>query len=337
MDVLTLQNKLQTCPELIEIVLQKLGHEHIKDQGKYYSFCSLGGDNINGCSLIKENLVYSGWSHGKRGSIFSLVMEEKGCSFPRALDLIASWIGIKKEERIVIKHPFNYFYKDIVKNSYGISSLQTYSESELPPQNRLSKLWLDDGVDLLTQEEFGIRLDLESNRIIIPEHNTEGKLIGAKARVNDKNCPLDQRWSMYIPFSKSQVCYGYVQNYKYIQEKNTVIILESEKGVNQACSFGIRCCLAIGGHDISETQANIIRSLMVKNIILAFDEGICNEEVIWNAKKLISNIRLFSSNVFIIDMENQDLIPKGSKDSITDNGYKIFKQMIINHKIKIGE
>lgn len=216
------------------------------------------------------------------------------------LKFSARCLGIKADDLSTkIKYPFNHFYKNIIRSNYEYE-IEEHSESELPSKYNLSKYWLDEGVDLLTQEYYGVRLDLPSNRIVIPEYDINGRLVGAKARVNDKNCPHDQRWSMYIPYPKSQICYGYHHNYKNIQQKDTVIIVESEKSVMQARSFGVNCCMAIGGHNISEAQKKIIKSLMVKNVIIAYDEGICQEESEYEAKKLLTSFLIVTYFMLVI-------------------------------------
>lgn len=328
MNVIDLQAYIENTPEHIETILEKLGHESIRDRGKYYSCCNIGGDNINGLSVLKEGLIYNNFSHGGKGNIFSLVMEEKECNFRRALDLISGWIGYKytQSEKTIL--PFNGFYKSIIKSSIEPElNMKEYSETDLPPADSLSKKWLKDGVDLLTQEKFGIRVDHESNRIIIPEYSFDGKLIGAKARYNGE-CELDERWSMYIPFSKSLTLYGWNENYKYIQNKRSAIIFESEKSVLQTRSMGLNVGLALGGHDFSSTQSKYIKSLFCDKIIVAFDEGIGEEETRFQCEKLKTSYGLVKTKVGYIKDRNNIYMKRGSKDSPSDCGKAALKNMI---------
>ena len=50
-------------------------------------------------------------------------------------------------------------------------------------------MWFEDGVDYLTQERFGIRIDFDSNRIVIPVRDYNNQLVGAKGRYNGQ-CDL---------------------------------------------------------------------------------------------------------------------------------------------------
>ena len=327
-NVIDLQAHIENNPEYIETVLTELGHEQIRDRGKSYSCCNIDGDNPTGLSILKEGLLYSNFSHGGKGNLFSLVMEEKNCNFPRALELIAGWIGYqaKPTEKIIL--PFNGFYKNLIKSSLEPElNMPQYTEDDLPSPDSLSKMWLDDGVDLLTQEEFGIRIDHESNRIVIPEYSLDGKLVGAKARYNGE-CELNERWSMYIPFSKSLTIYGWNENYKYIQDKSCAVIFESEKAVLQARSSGLKIGLAIGGHDFSSTQIKYLRSLFCNKLIVAFDEGISEEEIRFQCEKLKLENKLVNTRVGYIYDRNNEYLESGSKDSPADMGGETLRSMI---------
>ena len=189
-------------------------------------------------------------------------------------------------------------------------------------------LLADDGVDCLTQERFGIRIDHESNRIIIPEHDYSGRLIGAKGRYNGE-CDLDERWSMYIPYSKSYVIYGYHQNYEHIQKKQRAIVLEAEKSVMQAASMNCNIGLAIGGHDISNVQALYLKKLGV-DIIIGFDSGISCDECRHQAEKVVVDNKIWKNRVGYIDMRAIK-----NKNSPTDNGKKAFEELIKHNVVWI--
>lgn len=320
MDAAELLNELQSNPDNIIKVLEKIGHHDIKDKGYYWQMSNIDGDNPTALCVKKEELIYSNFSHNRKGSFFSLVMDELRLSFPEAIKYIAKCIGFKGNN-LHIHKPFHGFYDDIIKaETYPELSLRRYSESDLPSNDSLSKMWLDDGVDFLTQEAFGIRVDHGSNRIIIPEHDYYGNLIGAKARYNGQ-CEFDNRWSMYIPYSKSLVIYGYSQHYSHIQKKQKAIILEAEKSVLQAESMNCYLGLAIGGHDISPTQALYIKRLGV-DVIIGFDAGVEIDCCIEQAQKVKVDNRLWNNRVGYIDMRDEP-----DKCSPTDRGRINFEQL----------
>ena len=322
MEAAELLNELQSDPSNVIKVLEKIGHTDIKDKGNYLQMSNIDGDNPTALCILKESLIYNNFSHGKKGSFFSLIMDERDCSFPEALQFVAKCIGYSKKDNFRIHKPFHGFYDDLIRAEKAPElSLQRYSEKVLPDADSLSKMWLDDGVSLQTQEKFGIRIDHASNRIIIPEHDVCGNLVGAKGRYNG-DCDLDERWSMYIPYSKSYVIYGYTQNYGSIQRKQKALVLEAEKSVLQLDTMDCHIGLAIGGHDISNVQAKYLKRLGV-DIILGFDAGISNGECAEQARKLMVDNRIWNNRVGYIDMSE---IP--DKNSPTDLGIKCFKNLM---------
>lgn len=321
MDAAELLNELQANLDNVVKVLEKIGHTDIKDKGTYYQMSNINGDNPTALCVLKDGLIYSNFSHNKKGSFFSLVMDEVGLSFPDAINYIAKCIGYRGSN-IKVHKPFHGFYDNIIRaEKYPELTLRKYKETDLPPNDSLSKMWFDDGVDLKTQEEFGIRIDHESNRIIIPEYDYTGNLVGAKARYNGR-CDLQDRWSMYIPYSKSFIIYGYHQNYNAIQKKQKAIVVESEKAVLQMRSMNCNIGLAVGGHDISNTQALYLKRLGV-DIIIGFDAGIDKDCCAEQARKVLMNNRLWKNRVGYIDMSDV-----ADKNSPTDMGAKEFKRLM---------
>ena len=191
-----LQDKIKSQPELIETILEKLNYINIKNKGSYYSAGNVDGDNPNALCIYKDTLKYTNYTRGHTGNIISLVMNTCNCEFYEAINRIAKWIGFKGSD-YEIKYPFHSFYKLIVADQYGcVPSLEPYSEDLLPPPNNFSLKWIKEGVDLTTQRQFGIRYDLETNGIIIPEFSVDNALIGAKWRNADPNCEMNERWNM---------------------------------------------------------------------------------------------------------------------------------------------
>lgn len=328
---LEIQDYLIQNSEKIVKILETLGFSHIVDRGSYIQFPNKDGDNNTACSILKATLQYNNYTRGKTGNLFTLVQDEKCIGFKESLEFISKIIGYKGAKLNPIKYPFHHFYKDIIHQNDSELSLNIYPFSSLPPPNNLSKKWFDDGVALTIQEKFGIRYDHDSDRIIIPELNYMGELVGAKARSNNPNCKMSERWSMYIPWSKSQTIYGWYENYQNIQKKKTCFIFESEKAVLQAASFNLNLGLAIGGHNISKTQEKYIKSLMCDKIIVCFDEGIEEEEIIYESKKLISNNRLVKNKVGYIYDKDGDILKRDSKDSPADVGKDNFYNLIKNN------
>ena len=257
-------------------------------------------------------------------------MQRKDMNFPTALKWAADFAGLDKEEYdIDIQLPFGGFFQGLVKEiSEPEFSMKTYDESELDEYKGFyNTMFLKDGISFESQEKFDIGYDALSNRVTIPIYSLDNKLIGIMGRYNGK-CEKEERWLPIIPCSRSLTIYGFNENYQSIEEKGMAIIGESEKFVMQADSFGCHIALATSGCHISDTQAKHIKSMFVPKIILAYDEGLNEEDVIAEAEKLKMNNQIYKNQVgYIYDREHKYL-PEGSKASPSDLGKEVFAKLV---------
>lgn len=326
-----LQDKIKSQPELIETILEKLDYINIKDRGSYYSAGNRDGDNPQALCIYKDTLKYTNYTRGHNGNIISLVMNTCNCEFVKAINLIAKWIGYSGTD-YQIKYPFHSFYKQIVADQYGtIPALEPYPINALPPSNNYSLKWIREGVDLETQRIFGIRYDLETNGIIIPEFSVDNLLVGAKWRNADPNCEMNERWNMYLKFNQSYNLYGLNINYPTIINKGKIIVLEAEKSCCHLYSWGCGLGVSINGHHISKVQQTLLKSLMCDEIIIGFDKDVKEEEVRYNAQQLKTANMIYENKISYIYDKNGLL---GDKDSPTDKGSEVFKELL-KRRIKL--
>ena len=287
-----------------------------------------GADNPNGFLLYIDTLKYMFTTRAGNGNLFTLVMDYKDVNFPKALELICKWIDIK-EPQYKVFFPFEGFYKKLYKTGKNAEVyLNEYQESNLPAAIGLSQRFFKDGISFKIQEQWGVRYDFDGNNILIPIRDSLGRLVGCKARSNEVDCPHDKRWFAYLSYPKTSIVYGYFENYKYIQQKRKVFIFEAEKSVLQCASFGLYIAVAIGGHNFSNKQVEYILSLMAEEIIIAFDNDVVEDEVIYESKKLLSNKIIINKVGYIFDSDH--LLDE--KMSPSDKGKKIFKKLLKNIK-----
>ena len=339
--VVTLQNRLQGNKEEVEEILVQLGFTHIKfnkasgtNKSDYFTFPRLGGDNLTAMCVYLDKLNYTCFTRNNSGNLFTLVQDTLNLTFPQSLKWIANKLGMTEYEmNIKIRKPFGGFYTNIIKNQEEPElSIKTYDESVLSEYcTKVNSMFLKDNISYVTQEKFGLGFSLEDNSILIPTYTFNGELCGCKARTNDKNCDFDKRWWAFLPYPKTLTVYGYHQNYKKIQEKGICVIGESEKFTMQLDSMDCHIGLGLGGHSISSVQARYIKSLLTRKIILAFDEGLDEEEIREEAKKLKIDNHILTNQVGYIYDDKNIYLPKGSKASPSDFGEEVFQKLIKNH------
>lgn len=276
-----------------------------------------------------------------KGDIFTLIMELKKCSLSNAINLCCSILGIKnksdnwKTKEKVRKKAFGGFYSSIKKNNKFEMNISNYDDSILNNYiNKGNARFKDDGIEYDIQTEFNIMFDIMTNRIVVPWRNLNGLIVGIMGRFNESAEYCTQyNISKWLPlpnlnFPKSQLIYGLYQNYKYILQSGVIYIGESEKFVLQSASFGVRNTGAIGSHDISPKQREILLSLGV-DIVTCMDNDIPDEFNAEQCKRLKSHSHLVGGKVGFAMVDG---ILK-NKESPTDNGIEIWNKCIAKENI----
>lgn len=329
-----LSNNLDACIALLE----SMDYTQItyRNQRNEIRFSREDGHNPTAMRLKLDTLKFDGFSINLHGNLYSLVMYTKNLSFPNALKYIAETLGLEKRQFSKrIRYPFGGFYRGLMKEIQEPEySMETYDDSILLEySNRYNLLFLKDGISFQTQEHFNVGFDIETLRITVPEYTLDGRLCGIMGRLNDSQCAKEDRWLPIIPCSRSLTLYGYHHNYETIQQKNIVIVGESEKFVQQLHSMGKYTGLATCGCDVSDVQARHLKALMTSKIILAYDEGLEEEQIRAQAEKLVLNNAIFKNQVgYIFDREHE-ILPEGSKASPSDFGINAMNELIKSHVV----
>lgn len=308
--ILKIKTKLQDNEDLIINILENIGCSKIhkvKQNEIRFGIDEYSSGSAN--SLFIDTLYYKSFSRGKNGDILTLVAEVKGITLGDSIRWCAKELGIKEEySNIKVTLPFEGFFKNYSKTKeidetpptiYPLERLNDYDQG-------LSLMWVQDGISLLTQEEFNIGYDLVTNRITIPWLSEYGDLIGIMGRLHTQDVKdYQNKYLPIIAFNKSKALYGYYQNYRGILESGVIVICESEKSVLKAREIGYKNVVALGGNNISKIHERLIKS-MYCNVIVAFDEGLSLAHCMEQAKKLIISNPFINNEVYVLDMEGLD-------------------------------
>lgn len=328
--IIKIKDKLRDNPESIIHILNELGCENIKPlKGHEIRWGSSNGSKIN-----IETLSYASFSHNHKGDVITMVSLLKGVDLGQAIRWLAKELNLNYEYsgKVEVTLPFGGFFKNYskVKDS-DVNPPKTYPIERLKEYTgRLNTLWLEDNISLQTQELFDIGLDFETNRITIGWKDVNSELVGIMGRLNKKELTdKDTKYLPIIPFNKSKVLYGLDVNYSNILDNGTIIIVESEKSVLRGYELGYRNIVALGGNNISERQAALIKSLCV-NVVISLDEGIELTHSIEQAKKCKIENPFFSNEVYVMEVDD---LPK--KHSVFDMNKEVIDNYLKNKLIYI--
>lgn len=285
-----------------------------------------GGNPTSVCINV-NNLLAICFSKDIGGTLFTLIMQHNDWSLSKVLDFISRLLKVEGNE----EDPFIFggFYRSF-RNILGEKrELPTYSKSLLDKYIKAPNTrFLNDNITLQTQFKFNVMYDPITNRIVVPWYDKNGNLVGASGRYNFEELGNSPKWKAMMNFSKGSFLYGMFENKKGIEEAGYVIIGESEKFVMQLDSYGYHNGLALGGCNISDTQARLIKSLPIDKIIIALDEGLNLEHVLEQADKLKGGIFNSNKEIYVIFNNDYNILPKGSKMAPTDVGKEKFEILL---------
>ena len=292
----------------IRDILEEIGCLKIKLIKDNFKFANddEGSFSGNGNSLNIHSLSYCSYSRNIRGDILTLVAYKRNTELGGAIKWLADFLGLDWEyrEKKPVTLPFSGFFMNFEKVQEENYNYETYDERVVRRYEDcgLSLYWIRDGISATTQEHFRIGYDTYSNRIAIPWFDEIGRCIGVQGRLDREEEEWECKYLPLVNFYKSNTLYGLNLAYKDIQNKNQIIICESEKSVMKAYQMGYTNVVCVGCHSLSLRQIKLIKSLAV-NVVLAYDSDIPLEECIKQAKELIISNPFFSNEVYVLDME----------------------------------
>ena len=307
----------------------------IKDSFKF-ALDDEGSFSGNGNSLNINTLKYVSYSRNYKGDLFTLVSYKLNIELGDSLKYLCKFLNIDWEytqSRVETHLPFGGFYLGLEKVQEENYNYETYDERVVRRYEDcgLSLYWIRDGISATTQEHFRIGYDVYSNRIAIPWFDEIGRCIGVQGRLDREEEEWECKYLPLINFYKSNTLYGLNLAYKDIQNKNQIIIAESEKSVMKAYQMGYTNVVCVGCHSLSLRQIKLIKSLAV-NVVLAYDSDIPLEESIKQAKELIISNPFFSNEVYVLDMDGLQ-----EKSCIFDLSKEIVDEAFENRLIYIED
>lgn len=326
-----IKKELLNQPEKLKEVLEHYNFHNVIIHQSYISF-GRSADSSKKSIVIRltnnDYLYVKDYARNIQKDLFTYIGEQRLSDFSEILSTVKSILNITDYyDFFGDRGIFGGFYERIRKRN--ISKINTYDESLLDKYKMYGNVrFVKDNISIDAQQFFGIRYDIESQGIVIPIRNQLGQLMGVKVRCNYEVEDGEMKYYYLIPCAMSQTLFGYSQNYNHLVD-NTVYILESEKSVMQCYSYGIRNCVALGSGSISNKQVQMLFELNPKKIIFLHDTGFKQEYIDRNISMVENYSRFSEMEIGYWDWENSKY-KSDIKNSPTDLGYKIFKDILLN-------
>lgn len=196
---------------------------------------------------------------------------------------------------------------------------------DFPPQK-----WIDEGVSINTLIEFQVGVDIQTERIIFPIHNSNGELIGVKGRYfgQDKKIEEEYKYLYLHPCDKSKELFNLHRALPYIKQQKEVIVVEGAKTTMIAWSHGIKNIVSIEGDHITKDQIKLLKNLGIDvTLTFAWDKGKDKQFIREQLKQIKGRLIyvLYDTKGYFED-----------KDSPLDKGIEVFKKLYENCRYKFG-
>lgn len=273
---------------------------------------------------LSESLYVSDYVRDLSGDIFEYISKARQTTFVEVLKVVKKELGVTEFSKIHKNEVFGGFYNRIGKKRTEIE-VPVISESILDDYEQTpTRRFLNDNINFDAHKAFGIGYDTVSQRITIPIYNAYGELIGIKGRANWNTDDDEPKYLYLVPCPMSSTLYGYCQNYEYLS-KEDILIFEAEKSVMQCYSYGIRNAVALGGNSLSDTQCKLLLERNPKSIVFMLDVGLDFDNIIKNAKKILSYARMKDIQIKYWDT-SMTLLP--DKASPSDFGVDVLNEII---------
>ena len=267
-------------------------------------------------------------------------------TLPHAINYVASYFGLailendfENEQNILQDWKILNRYNKIIslenKEKQRVE-MKFYDEKILKflPHPHIEP-WEKEGISYEVMESKGVCFDPANYGIVIPHYDIDGNLIGIRERTLIKE---EEQYGKYKPAILNGQMYNHplgfaLYNLNFSKEKiktmQKVVVFEGEKSCMLFASiFGKESdiSVAVCGSSLISYQVDLLLSLGVKEIIIAFDKQFQksgDEEFKRWTKKLTDIHKKYSSKVQISFMfDKWDLLDY--KDSPIDKGEEVF-------------
>lgn len=325
-----------TLQEQIELIDKKVNMlEYIsqytsfkKRNGEWWALSPLTDERTPSFSVSCDKFAtqkFKDFSSGCGGDIVDFVKAYEGVGTKRAIEILRSYANIDTDELRVRTH---LEASEIAKSYRRRSRKRNAAEHNVMIDDVMNryvwdiqkfKNWIEEGIGEETLRTFGVRYDPTSSRIVFPIRNGDGGIINIKGRTID---PLfkEKGIAKYIYFYKLgdlDFLFGLDVARQYVEERNEIILFESEKSVMKCHGWGIRNTCAIMTSHLNDYQRKILMRLG-KPVVFALDKD-ANPHTDKNIKKL----KMYC-NISVIE-DKEGLLDE--KDAPVDKGLEVFKRL----------
>lgn len=334
-------NEIRNKTDIVDVISK---YVTLTKRGKnYFGVCPFHDDHSPSMSVSPEKQIYTCFSCGASGNVFTFVSDFEKISFAQAVRLLGEKVGIsiggisnfseKKDEYFEIYELANKFYQNSLFTNLGKNAIEYLKKRNIDKETikkfgiglSIQKVSLTDYLknkkyDIDKLINIGITNDQGNdifiNRIMFPIYDLSGNPVAFSGRIyNTKDTSKYVNTKETDKFKKGKLLYNYHIAKEHLKKNDSIIIMEGQMDVIRASTIGINNCIATMGTALTKDHKNIIKN-MTNNIVLCFDGDEAGEKATVNAIELLEDTNIDIKVVRLPNnMDPDEYILKEGKDS----------------------
>ena len=354
-------NEIRNKLDIVEVISK---YVPLTQRGKnYFGVCPFHDDHSPSMSVSKEKQIFTCFSCGATGNVFTFVSDIEHIGFYDAVRLLGNQVGYNLGSSRVTKdkHSEDYqiyesackFYQNNLNTNLGKNANEYLAERHIDKDTikkfkiglSMSKTSLTDyllskGINLKKLIDLGISndngTDLFVNRIMFPLYDLEGNVVAFSGRrYNTKEGSKYINTKETTIFKKGNILYNYHNAKELLKKNDDVIVMEGFMDVIRASTVGITNCVATMGTALTKQNASLLKK-MANNIILCFDGDKAGEEATISAINVLKEVDVIPKVVRLPeDLDPDEYILKYGSDKFKheiDNPQSSVEFLIEQHK-----
>lgn len=335
-------NEIRNKTDIVDVVSR---YVNLTKKGKnYIGVCPFHDDHSPSMSVSPEKQIFTCFSCGATGNVFTFVSDFEKISFSDAVRLLGEKAGIsignntyignsKRDEYFDIYDNANKFYQNSLFTNLGKNAIQ-YLKNRNIDRDTIKKFGIGLSVqklsltDYLKNKNYSIDKlidvgltndngnDIFINRIMFPIYDLAGNPVAFSGRIyNTKDTSKYINTKETDKFKKGKILYNYHIAKEHLKKNDSVIIMEGQMDVIRASTIGVNNCIATMGTALTRDHKSIIKN-MTSNVILCFDGDSAGEKATISAIELLEDTGIDIKIVRLPnDMDPDEYIIKEGKDS----------------------
>lgn len=335
-------NEIRNKTDIVDVVSR---YVNLTKKGKnYIGICPFHDDHSPSMSVSPEKQIFTCFSCGATGNVFTFVSDFEKISFSDAVRLLGEKAGIsignntyignsKRDEYFDIYDSANKFYQNSLFTNLGKNAME-YLKNRNIDRDTIKKFGIGLSVqklsltDYLKNKNYSIDKlidvgltndngnDIFINRIMFPIYDLAGNPVAFSGRIyNTKDTSKYINTKETDKFKKGKILYNYHIAKEHLKKNDSVIIMEGQMDVIRASTIGVNNCIATMGTALTRDHKSIIKN-MTNNIVLCFDGDSAGEKATISAIELLEDTGIDIKVVRLPNgMDPDEYIIKEGKDS----------------------